>query len=395
MHRTTLTVAGLLGLAMLAPVAIVGSPAAAAVETCRGEPATIVGTDPNLTGTEGPDVIVTGPATTVSALGGDDVICVTTIGPTTVDAGRGDDVVVVGHLANHAELAGGAGRDVVAVDFTPDAAASIDMAAGRIREVGQYIDKTIGLSSFEAADVATTWPGGSGEPGPSSVSYRGTDGDDEVTFHFDTFASAPQVTVETYGGDDEIRFTDTLPHSDDARPRIDAGSGKDRLVFASPNGALDLDLVRGALRSNRVYGENGEYSEVVLTTVTGVEGALLMAPEVTLAGNRNDNELSGNGCYVKVRGGAGHDRLATVSGDQVWDRFDYGCTPTSTLAGGPGRDLLTGSAGKDKLRGNGGDDRLQGRRGEDVLLGGRGRDFADGGTGRDHCKAERSRHCER
>ena len=69
MRRTTpptasLTTAGLLGLALLAPVAW-ASPAAAAAETCRGEVATIVGTGPTVTGTEGRDVIGLGAGVTL------------------------------------------------------------------------------------------------------------------------------------------------------------------------------------------------------------------------------------------------------------------------------------------------------------------------------------------
>ena len=79
MRTATLTTAGLLGLALLTPAYA----ASAAGETCRGLAATIVGTGPSVTGTEGADVIVTGSATSVSALGGDDVICVAVIGDTT------------------------------------------------------------------------------------------------------------------------------------------------------------------------------------------------------------------------------------------------------------------------------------------------------------------------
>ena len=74
MRRTTpLTTAALLGLALLTPA----TAATAAGETCRGEAATIVGTGPTVTGTEGRDVIVTASAGVIDALGGDDLICVT------------------------------------------------------------------------------------------------------------------------------------------------------------------------------------------------------------------------------------------------------------------------------------------------------------------------------
>src|SRR5690349_9795245 len=92
-RRTTLGAAAVLGLTLLAPTSV----ATAAGETCRGEAATIVGTGRTLTGTEGRDVIVTGAATDVKALGGDDLVCVVPQGTNTnvltVDAGAGADVV--------------------------------------------------------------------------------------------------------------------------------------------------------------------------------------------------------------------------------------------------------------------------------------------------------------
>ena len=93
MRRTTpLSVAALLGLALLAPAT-----ASAVGETCRGEAATHVGTSLILTGTEGRDVIVTGTAGVVNALGGDDLICVsrsvTSANLLDLDAGAGNDFV--------------------------------------------------------------------------------------------------------------------------------------------------------------------------------------------------------------------------------------------------------------------------------------------------------------
>ena len=56
LRTTTLSVAALLGAAMLTPTAA----SAAAGETCHGQPATIVGTEraTPVIGTDGPDVIV-------------------------------------------------------------------------------------------------------------------------------------------------------------------------------------------------------------------------------------------------------------------------------------------------------------------------------------------------
>ena len=66
---------------ILSLVTIYGtSPSAATSQdsgSCFGQPPTIVGTDFELIGTEGPDVVITGRATEVSTLGGDDLVCIT------------------------------------------------------------------------------------------------------------------------------------------------------------------------------------------------------------------------------------------------------------------------------------------------------------------------------
>ena len=69
----TLAAAAALG-TVLTVSALPGTPSYAAAETCHGQTATIVG-DPgtDVTGTEGPDVIVARGAG--QALGGDDMIC--------------------------------------------------------------------------------------------------------------------------------------------------------------------------------------------------------------------------------------------------------------------------------------------------------------------------------
>ncbi|MCW2735438.1 MAG: outer rane adhesin like protein [Nocardioides sp.] len=472
----------MLGLALLAPT----TSATAVGETCRGEAATIVGSGPTLIGTEGRDVIVTGTATEVSALGGDDLVCVTgtagtyvaagtgndTVDTTalggashvtvylgagadtlvggaaaetvttgdphqgsdvdndtdSVSTGAGDDRVVVGtqYLPNTelrsdavelgpgddvatiqsrtmlaaATIDGGEGTDQIAVDFTNDGVSSVDMERGIVQAGDGTYAKPVSLISFETADISTTWPGGSGAWGPATVSYKGTSGDDVVTLRPDQTASNPDVTVQTFGGDDQVLFADT-PTSD---TRVDTGAGDDLLVAAGPNGGMRLDLATGVWRSERFFGPDPAYwgptPDVVTSAVDNVENAFLMAPEVKILGNGKANELSYNGCRGTLRGGAGGDRLSIVAGDPWWDQFSYDCEAlsleaTSTMAGGPGQDRLRGGPGKDKLRGDAGNDALHGRAGDDVLLGGRGTDQADGGKGRDRCVAERARRCER
>ena len=89
----------LMAAGLLAATLLTSPTAYAAAETCQGQPATIVGTflQRDLTGTEGPDVVVTNGAIGVKTLGGDDLVCVTDepgrLTGVTLDTGPGDDVV--------------------------------------------------------------------------------------------------------------------------------------------------------------------------------------------------------------------------------------------------------------------------------------------------------------
>ncbi|GAA5113351.1 hypothetical protein GCM10023339_17570 [Alloalcanivorax gelatiniphagus] len=496
MRRTTpFTTAALLGLALLAPATAVS----AAGETCRGEAASLVGTGPTLTGTEGRDVIVTGTATTVNALGGDDLVCVTGAGSTTlvsVEAGAGNDTVdttalrsardtsvdlgvgadtfiggasddgvttgpyedviafpngldrdadtvstgagndhvvhgigtpalVKGDVASgvpksdvvdlgpgddtvewhplapepDASLTGGGGRDRLALTLKSEGTAEVDLAAGTVRLTPeQATERTLAFSSFESAEISRGSVG-SGLPSIESLIVRGTPRDDELIVHTDNFFVPLMLQVATRDGDDRV-IIDGEPYR--AGSVIDTGRGEDLLVAANSAGrtnemppgsspaSVELDLARGVLEMEDVWRD-----ELVPASVAGVENAFLMASEVTLTGGSEDDSLSWYGCRATVRGGAGDDRLTTVDDDPWLDTFVFGCTPTSTMSGGSGKDRLSGGGGKDALRGGGGKDRLDGRGGNDILLGGRGRDAADGGKGRDRCVAETSTRCER
>ncbi|GAA5113348.1 hypothetical protein GCM10023339_17560 [Alloalcanivorax gelatiniphagus] len=477
MRRTTpFTTAALLGLALLAPATAVS----AAGETCRGEAASLVGTGPTLTGTEGRDVIVTGTATSVSSLGGDDLVCVVPDGtdsnPLDVDTGAGNDVVdtlrassssyvdvVLGDGAD--AFVGGAGNDTVSAGpgsrvgladddadtvrtgggndrvttgavggpwgstanadvadlgpgddrltvvswaTTPEALLTggegddtlvtdmsgtrnevvVDLSAGRLAATHANPDVFAGdgrFSSFEAADVtiASHW-----------LYYTGLPGDDSLTVHVGELGccTLPSLEVTSLAGDDEVLVDNTVI---DASSRIDTGDGEDSLVAARSNGFLDLDLKRATLAtSDPEYPGTGGVSRG-FPAVVGVENAFLMAPEVSMVGDADDNRLLFNGCDARITGGHGDDYLTHVAGDPWFEQYSFGCRASTTMSGGPGEDRLRGGPGLDKLRGDGGSDRLQGHRGTDVLLGGRGMDKADGGNGSDRCVAETSKRCER
>lgn len=490
MRRTTpLTTAALLGLALLTPA----TAATAAGETCRGEAATIVGTGPTVTGTEGRDVIVTASAGVVDALGGDDLICVTGPGGSSnllsVDAGAGDDVVDTTALAagfyvttvlgtgadtfaggpasdtvyaGEKAITGGGGysfgadtekdtietgegddtawtgaagtpnRDVVrlgvgtdrlylgAANATSEAVLDGGEGLDGLRLTGGAGDLTLdmargtftspqGTAAFTAFDFTSL------EVGTGTVTYRGTEGDDEVELR--PTDGVPTLDVTTGGGDDDVTIEPATAIGTGSR--IDTGAGTDTLVAATDTGRLSLDL------ATQRFGVGG-----VDAVAVGLEDAFLMASQVVMNGDDGDNQLRWNGCDATLRGGLGDDYLGWQF-DGIFESYTFDCTGEVSMNGGDGRDtlrgsnkgdLLIGGRGHDTIEGRGGDDRIRGSRGndkvdggnsrdkvsggagndvlkgrsaDDVLIGGPGRDRVDGSNGRDRCVAERKTRCER
>ena len=105
MHRHVRRSLAATGTTTLLAAALLIAPGAqaAAATTCQGKTVTIDGTGmATVTGTPGDDVIVASVGANVTALAGDDTICVlpgTATTPTTIDAGDGDDSVDTTGLA--------------------------------------------------------------------------------------------------------------------------------------------------------------------------------------------------------------------------------------------------------------------------------------------------------
>ena len=294
-RTTTITAAGLLGLALLTPL----TSASAAGETCRGEAATIVGTpDVSLKGTEGRDVIVSAGAHAVNALGGDDLVCVTG--------------------GTETYLTGDAGNDVV--DATQPGPAKL------VASLGDGDDTFVG-----AAPTLEVWG--------SSFFYADAGVDDmHVT-------ALPGAVVRVESG------APLQPNSD--RVRVDGsgnvrwqglpttssvlagGSQDSRLDAALPDGALTADLRVGSVVA-RQGGPNGELrwsgfdsfrfraGEYTRDTVTSLD--LTGTP----GDDRVDLDLGDRAIRVRAGMGRGDDTLQTgIVG-----------APGSSYAGGGGRDLL-------------------------------------------------------
>jgi Ca2+-binding RTX toxin-like protein len=296
-RTTTLTAAGLLGLVLLAPTSA-SSAATAGLPICGADRATIVGTGPTVTGTEGRDVIVTGSATTVRALGGDDTICVTTprvAGTMDVGAGAGDDQVLlrVADLAPGSTIAAGEGRDRFVAGHADDLL-TLDLKLSRL-QVGQDVSSA---TAFEDAFLMAP-----------EVVIVGDMRDNDLGFH------GCQAMLRGGNGDDELVAVAGDPYFDDysfgcdASATIWGGPGVDRL-----RGGHGPDLLDGEGHRDRVEGRGGD------DVVRGGQGT-----DVLLGGKDSD----------RVKGGRGHDRL-------------HGNAGHDTLIGGAGFDRADGSRGRDR-----------------------------------------------
>lgn len=401
MRRTTsLTAAGLLGLALLATP--LGA-AEAAGETCRGLPATIVGTGTTVTGTEGPDVVVTGSAGTVETLGGDDVVCVSPGDPSgsavSVDVGHGNDVVDAGGATDRQvsadlgpgvdEFVGGASNDLVSLSY-PDVAGldrvdagagvdTLDLAAagdGTVDVAARTlsIDGTVVASVSQVEDhlLRPTTPGSAwrfdGSPGPDVVAW------------YPLRAPGASLQGDLGAGDDQW-ISDGPPGPGSA---VAAGPGTDALYLPSRR-PIDLDLDAGVL----AVGSGAAYE----IGATGFEDADLFARRVTVRGTPGPNRVGLTACRATVRLGAGDDVVERQY--DVLLESDLMCTERLRASGGGGDDRLSAGRGPAVLTGGSGADVLRGGHDSDRLVGGAGRDRADGRSGRDRCLAERERRCER
>ncbi|MCF6377963.1 hypothetical protein L2K70_10125 [Nocardioides KLBMP 9356] len=421
-----MTVAGLLGLALLAPT----TAASAAGETCQGRTATLVGTPgASIRGTEGPDVVVTSGAYSVDALGGDDLVCVTAGTETFVSTGVGNDVVdatqpgpatlvvtlgdgddtFVGaapELSVHAgSSSGDSGADDVHVTAVDGASALIDsgqagVANGdRVHLAGTGDVRWRGAMAPGAALVGGTdrnhleadlpaggvtvdlrrgvatagsdvlhWSGFESfrfddtQGTTTSVDLTGTAGDDEV----DLYLLGPATRVRaSMGKGRDVLGTTSLATGNHYR----GGQGRD-LIGVVAWGDLGVDLDRGVL-SQRLEGT------VRRSSATSFEDVSVWGRRAEVVGDAGDNTITVGGCRRSVAAGRGGDDVITYDGDIAFDGRTCNSAPGARFTGGSGDDVLVGGVG------------------DDTLIGGRGRDQADGRAGTDRCVAERAQDCER
>ncbi len=386
------------------------APAAHAVGTCQGQPATIESSTAGATiiGTEGPDVILATRQATINALGGDDLICVA---GGLLDAGAGDDSVVVTTDGNGQEAHLGPGTNHYA-----SPGATLDRVFSGtpsepnldVIDLGNNSDRlTVQLppgSSVQAeggsqlhgpapaAQLVVQGPAGdTGAWGlrlPGSLTHDGASVGTFTNFAstFLDLARSASATVRGTPGDDWVYVAAGTVD-------IDLGAGRDQLGLGGSNGGDFVGLFGSPLRPLPIAGRialGAQLDQLYLDAagkvaldlrkgrlgkvkVGGVEDTQLRARRIEYTGTRRSESADAWGCRVTMRGGPGDDFLGRMTLEYAQD---LDCTPQF------------------RLYGQGGDDELKGGPGHDVLIGGAGRDRVNGHEGRDACSGEIKPNCE-
>lgn len=417
--RTTLALSAVALAAALFSVS--AGDAGAAVPTCAGRPAGIVGTG-------GDDVLVGTP--------GDDVIHGLT-GNDTIDGGGGDDTICGG--AGRDELSGGPGADFLvggpgidyAVYRAAPAGVTVDLAAGSAAG-GHGTDRLTGIEGAIGSHFADRL---SGDRRPNRlIGLNGRDtligkGGDDVLVGLagpDRLVGGP--------GDDALR----------------GGPGRDLAIYATTPGPVEVYLsatqgypagtVLGAAGSDRPAGIENVKGTRFGDTLVGAAGPNRLigaGGRDLLAGRDGDDVLFGGDGDDLLCGGNGSDDLQGQAGDGDW--AGYGAAPglwpawfceetlsrsippltvdlfigqatgmlpepddvwwedalsgIENVSGSAVKDSLIGDDRPNELRGQEGSDWLSGRGGDDLLVGGAGTDIGDGGDGTDVCQTEWTNRC--
>ena len=408
---------------------------AVAVENCRGESATIVGTPgEDLLGTQGPDVVVTNGASSVRTRDGADVICVTGRTPR-VDAGAGDDLVDskarIGR--GSAELGEGDDRFVGGPSHDTVTAGEAGLIMGT-HDTGTDVIRTgrggaTVLSGFNTNEVlpdnADRIILGDTTNAANRVTFGGkqavggvlTYGKGPAALWFATSSTGPiawgvdartgeitadEAAVLAWTGN-VTKFQVSIFNGTDDRPKVTVqGTAADeffrvdafrRLVLNALTGGGD-DTIQASCRELRKgsvlaggrgrdvvdLGKGCNEADIDLarhrlseaTNVTGVEDLKVAGRGMRVHGDAGGNLLRVAGCRNSVSGGRGDDMIKTTIRN-----LTFADCHGAQVNGGRGADQLTGSLN------------------DDTLLGGRGPDTADGRAGTDTCVAEVTTNCER
>ena len=345
-RSTTLVVTALVAGALLSAPS---SAASVTAQTCQGRPATIVGTGPDIQGTPGDDVIVTGTSQFTYAVAGNDLVCISSGSPEDVvyvEAGEGDDVV---------DAWGSSTTSVLERRWQSH-------PAGYRADLGSGLDRYIG-----------------GVDNNEEVRAEGFD---------DSVSGADEVMVE-------VTATPV------GQPGTYTGSHL-RVRSAAHDVEIDLKgtVLVGGMLAAHIAGFSGAGAFAPRAIVRGNAQANDLSAygcDVQIIGKGGNDYLHGDGASFgngRLSCAGGDIGAATMRGGSGGDYIE-GLYGRNRLIGNSGNDEIHGRLQEDLLRGGSGNDDLSGGPGSDILLGNRGRDRADGELGRDRCRAEREHRCER
>ncbi|WP_107704979.1 calcium-binding protein [Nocardioides allogilvus] len=443
MHRHVRRTFASTGTTALLAAALLTAPGAqaAAATTCQGKEVTIDGTgQATVTGTPANDVIAAGQGSSVSALAGDDTICVlpsTATTPTSVDAGEGNDSVDTSTLAAGVTVtttlgagddtyAGGAASDQVATREGADTVSTgagndgvgsgiaaqpngdkLDLGVGDdvldwhgIQAPGGSVDLGEGANTLADSDggvvainavprkldrnavTALQWKGTVTtyvvESTATSAAFTGTN-DAETFILRDPAAGATptKVAVDMAGGNDTVTIRSNVIDGSSWA----GGDGTDLFQVAHNYGELLINLNSGQF-------ETGAPDVTVDQTVRTFENVDAVTTSMTVKGTHQANVINVEGCDVRLAGRAGDDKLAF--GTDIENAPSVTCsTTTMTARGGKNDDEITGTNGADKLFGNRGRDSIDALAGNDVIFGGDDTDRVNGNAGDDKVRGGR------
>lgn len=286
---------------------------------------------------------------------------------------RGVSATIVG---TGADIVGTDGRDVIVTGSSGrvDAGEGDDLicVAGAALSPGWFIDAGLGNDTVDTTgwtESATTSFGITTNLGTGIDTFIGGTAVDTVS------AEGVDDQVLLGDGDDDLRIVTSVSATSSVA-RYDGASGDNSIHVVSELGAVDLELDGVII-----------IDDTTRARLVGFDNATVEAPQATLRGNDQDNNLRVSGCALRVDGEGGDDLVGAGASESF--SFPGSCDPHARLSGGAGNDVMYGWNGRDRLFGDAGDDRIRGRDGRDLLSGGAGDDRLGGGDGADMLRSGR------
>jgi Ca2+-binding RTX toxin-like protein len=332
-----------------------------------------VGGGLTLTGTAGSDLLLGGSgndvinggdggADTLEGNGGDDSLSGGR-GAVLLHGGDGNDTLFA--VYNNAEVAGGAGDDVINLDgmFFTDPLHLTRLDGG---------DGNDSFVVYAFPNQALTIDGGSGH-NSLEMHYFGA-GTDPIVLHLDGDPSGgawvgvglQTVTVVSHVAD---VVGGAGGQSITAPGTIVGGSGDDVLTGSDPAPADATQQLMALTGADTINGGAGR------DTINGLSG------QNYLRGDDGDDSIQGGAGFDDINGNKGDD---TINGDQsVGSDWLVGGQNNDSITAHAGQNLIYGNLGADTLHGGAGGDVLRGGQGDDVIVGGSGADFVSGDRGND------------